>query len=107
AGTVTRTLTPADLNIPYDEAGADAQRAAPPSGGPDGCAVAVNVGTRALPAPAAARPSALSPGQEWVAAAVARLLAGDSPAAVAHPAVGPDLPPDSGAFTPVARPRMN
>jgi hypothetical protein len=36
-GTVMRTLTTADLNIPYDEAGADAQRAAPaqpvPSGG--------------------------------------------------------------------------
>jgi hypothetical protein len=30
-GTAIRTLTAADLNVPYDEAGADAQRAAPPA----------------------------------------------------------------------------
>jgi hypothetical protein len=104
-GTTVRILTTADLNIPYAEAGADAQRAAPlvpaglaaaPSGGGitapgGGDSLFVPGRIPALPAPAShpltALASAPGAGSEPSAAMAAALLLADSSAATARPVV--------------------
>jgi hypothetical protein len=100
-GTVMRTLTTADLNIPYDEAGADAQRAALPQvavvtgAGPEASqAVQAGSGSAAVivAAPIPQPHGSASPGSDFVG--LSNLSAG-------LPAVNGPLPGADAAFLPM------